>query len=254
MEVLSRFDHAFSYVSLFKRRSEQQRTLTSTSASSDSSVVTCDDARRDYVGEGGKEIWEEGSHGLACIPRCSCPLSNDAVPLKPAYKTAVYAYLRKAVVAPPTAADDVEPRLHKRRFQVRIRTFETRAWTRSFLTVKLHLCLLICLIPVVTCTCPRKSSDTDVGPVAGVVSERYLRISPFPGPTLRADNELSSPQGYACLPEVVSTEQRSEAGGRRQLRSLQAFLEKRGRCQPGSRLAMGRDLLHSKGAVRALQG
>ena len=28
-------------------------------------------------GEGGKkEIWEEESHGLTCIPRCSCPLNN----------------------------------------------------------------------------------------------------------------------------------------------------------------------------------
>ena len=28
------------------------------------------------AGEGGKEIWEEESHGLTCIPRCSCPLNN----------------------------------------------------------------------------------------------------------------------------------------------------------------------------------
>ena len=28
-------------------------------------------------GEGGKkETWEDPSHGLTCIPRCSCPLNN----------------------------------------------------------------------------------------------------------------------------------------------------------------------------------
>ena len=46
---------------------------------------------------GPKEIWEEASHGLTCIPRCSCPLNNDEVPLKNTYKEAVFAFLRRAM-------------------------------------------------------------------------------------------------------------------------------------------------------------
>jgi hypothetical protein len=39
-------------------------------------IEVVESGRDEYVGEDGKEIWEEAGHGLKCIPRCSCPLNN----------------------------------------------------------------------------------------------------------------------------------------------------------------------------------